>query len=433
MYTKWWNFAPRVGLAWDVAGDGRTSIRGSIGTFYDFPHTHYMVSLTAGAPWAPRVILNDVSFDEPYANYPGGDPFPIPFGKNAARNATWPLFTTVTALSYDTPNMQVAQWNLSIQRQVGADWMVSASYLGTGTSHMWSLHQLNPAVFLGLGPCTLRGVQYATCSTTANTDARRRMNLQYAQWGQHFGDVPRIAPEANASYNALLLSFQRQAGRGVTINGNYTWSHCISDHPQTGGTAFGTRGNVGWTNGDRSLDRGNCVGAASDRRHIFNLSGVARTPSFANPALRVVASNWRFSPILRVMSGEAMTVTTNQDRALNGMSGQRVNQLQEDAYGDGTPDKFLNPAAFALPAMGTFGNVGIGSVVGPRNWQFDLSLSRVFQFRESQRMEFRAEAFNITNSFRMFNPETNFNSNTFGRVTSARDPRIMQFALKYFF
>jgi hypothetical protein len=298
---------------------------------------------------------------------------------------------------------------------------------------MWSLHQLNPAVFLGLGPCTLRGVQYATCSTTANTDARRRMNLQYAQWGQHFGDVPRIAPEANASYNALLLSFQRQAGRGITVNGNYTWSHCISDHPQTGGTAFGTRGNVGWTNGDRSLDRGNCVGAASDRRHIFNLSGVAQTPSFANPALRIVASNWRFSPILRVMSGEAMTVTTNQDRALNGMSGQRVNQLQEDAYGDGTPDKFLNPAAFALPAMGTFGNVGIGSVVGPGNWQFDLSLSRVFQFRESQRMEFRAEAFNITNSFRMFNPETNFNSNTFGRVTSARDPRIMQFALKYFF
>ena len=433
MNNRWLNFAPRVGLAWDVAGDGRTSVRASVGTFYDFPHTHYMVSLTAGAPWAPRVILNDVSFDNPYASYPGGDPFPIPFGKSAPRNAAWPRFTTVTALSPGTPNMQVAQWNLSVQRQVGADWMASVSYLGTGTSHMWSLHQLNPAVFLGLGPCTLQGVQYPTCSTTANTDARRRMNLQYAQYGSYFGDVPRIAAEANASYNAMLLSVQRRAARGVTINGNYTWSHCISDHPQPGGTAFGTRGNVGWTNGDRSLDRGNCVGSATDRRHIFNLSGVAETPTFANPALRAVASNWRFSPIFRILSGEAMTITTNQDRALNGMSPQRVNQLQADLYGDKTPGKFLDPAAFAAPALGTFGNMGVGTVMGPGTWQFDLSLSRAFQFREAQRLEFRAEAFNVTNSFRMNNPETNFNSNIFGKVNSAKDPRIMQFALKYFF
>jgi hypothetical protein len=433
MYTKWLNFAPRVGLAWDVAGDGSTSVRASIGTFYDFPHTHYMVSLTAGAPWAPRVILNDVNFDNPYANYPGGDPFPIPYGRVAQRNAAWPLFTTVTGVSYDTPNMQVTQWNLSIQRQIGRDWLASANYLGTGTAHMWSLHQLNPAIFLGLGPCTLHGVQYTTCSATSNTDARRRMNLTYDEWGDRYGDVPRIAAEGTASYNALLLGVQRRATQGITINGNYTWSHCISDHPQPGGTAFGTRGNVGWTNGERFRDRGNCSSSASDRRHIFNLSGVAETPTFENPTLRVIASNWRFSPILRLLSGEAMTVTTNQDRALTGMSGQRVNQLQENVYGDGTPDKFLNPAAFALPAIGTFGNLGVGSVFGPGTWQFDLSLSRAFQFRESQRMEFRAEAFNLTNSFRMENPSVNFNANTFGKVTAAKDPRIMQFALKYFF
>jgi hypothetical protein len=437
LYNKWFNFAPRVGLAWDVAGDGRTSVRASVGTFYDFPHTHYMVSLTAGAPWAPRVILNDVSLDNPYASYPGGDPFPIPFGKNAPRNATWPLFTTVTALNPDTPNMQVAQWNLSVQRQVGADWMVSASYLGTGTSHMWSLHQLNPAIYMGLGPCVLRGVSYATCSTTANTDARRRMNLQYAQYGTYFGDVPRIAAEANASYNALLVSVQRRAARGVTISSNYTWSHCISDHPQPGGTAFGTRGNVGWTNGDRRLDRGNCSSTSTDRRHIFNLSGVAETPAFANTALRAVASNWHFSPILRILSGEAMTITTNQDRALNGMSPQRVNQVQANVYGAKTANNFLNSAAFALPALGTFGNSGTGSVFGPGTWQFDLSISRMFQFREAQRLEFRVEAFNVTNTFRMSDRAadltTNLNSNTFGQILTAKDPRIMQFALKYFF
>ena len=85
------------------------------------------------------------------------------------------------------------------------------------------------------------------------------------------------------------------------------------------------------------------------------------------------------------------------------------------------------------PALGTFGNVGMGSIKGPGSWQFDLSLSRTFQIREMKRLEFRAEAFNVTNSFNMNNPTTDFNSNLFGKVTSAKDPRILQFALKYLF
>ena len=104
-------------------------------------------------------------------------------------------------------------------------------------------------------------------------------------------------------------------------------------------------------------------------------------------------------------------------------------------YGDKTVRNYLNPAAFALPALGTFGNVTVGSVAGPGLWQFDTALSRTFQIRESQKVEFRAEAFNITNSMRMDINKltTNYNSSNFGQVTGALDPRIMQFALKYFF
>jgi hypothetical protein len=232
----------------------------------------------------------------------------------------------------------------------------------------------------------------------------------------------------------------------VTLNANYTLSHCISDHPQPGQTAFGTTPNVGWSGGNRRSDRGNCSQSSVDRRHIFNMSAVAVTPGFGNPLTRKVASNWRFSPILKIYGGEAMSIMTSLDRSLTGdflpslgsgfatvSTGQRASQVSANVYGDGTPGHFLNAAAFAQPALGTFGNAGIGSVKGPSFWQFDLSLSRTFQIREMQKMEFRAEAFNLTNKFIMQDPTVDLNSNLFGKVTAARDPRIMQFALKYMF
>ena len=128
-----------------------------------------------------------------------------------------------------------------------------------------------------------------------------------------------------------------------------------------------------------------------------------------------------------------MTVTTSSDVALTAIASQRVNQLQGDVYGDKTIGNYLNPRAFALPGTGTLGSAGRNSIQGPGSWQFDLALSRSFQIREAQRMEFRAEAFNVTNSFIKNNPTVNLNSGNFGQITSAKDPRIMQFALKYFF
>ena len=126
-------------------------------------------------------------------------------------------------------------------------------------------------------------------------------------------------------------------------------------------------------------------------------------------------------------------MTTSQDRALNSISGQRVNQTLAGPYGDKSVSNYLNPAAFAMPALGTLGNVGSGSIAGPGTWQLDAALSRTFRLGETRKLEFRAEAFNLTNAFRMEDPDTVLNSNTFGQVISAKEPRIMQFALKYVF
>jgi carboxypeptidase family protein len=434
MYNQWWNFSPRVGLAWDVAGDGRTSVRASAGTFYDYPTSLYLRSLTTGPPMTPRVQLTNVKFDTPWSNYPGGDPFPMPYGRDLARNTVFTPYSAFLALDYNSHNMRVGQWNISIQKQIGTDWLASATYLGNATRHLWGTQPLNPVIFI---PGNCQAGQYGLtaaglCSNTTNLDARRRWTLAYPTASQGFGYVNHIDTGGNASYNGLLLSMQRRAAKGVTVSANYTWSHCITELWQEAAT--NPTANQGWGDPDnRRYDRGNCSTAATDRRHLFNLSGVAETPTFSGRTLRTLASGWRLSPIFKLLSGGYLSVSTSSDAALNGMSAQHVNQVLGSPYGDKTPGNYLNPKAFATPDRGTLGNSGLGAIAGPSTWQFDVALSRTFQFNESQKVEFRAETFNLTNSFRMNDPVTTLNSNTFGQVTSAKDPRIMQFALKYFF
>jgi hypothetical protein len=234
------------------------------------------------------------------------------------------------------------------------------------------------------------------------------------------------------SYHGMLLSVQRRATSGVTVSGNYTWSHCIGDNADVNGAGPGAADTYQDPN-NRDFDRGNCN---SDRRHVFNMTAVGETPQFANTTLRAIASGWRLSGIYRRSSGAWLTITAGTDRALTGIGNQRAQQLSDNPYGDasGKPmTNYFNSSAFVAPALGTLGNLGRNNIEGPGTWQFDTALSRIFRFRESQRLEFRAEAYNVTNSFRPLNPATAINSNTFGLINSSSAPRIMQFALKYVF
>jgi hypothetical protein len=233
-----------------------------------------------------------------------------------------------------------------------------------------------------------------------------------------------------AQYHGLLFNIQRRAARGVNVGANYTWSHCVGDPPTANATGVGGAGFLDANN--RASERGNCD---SDRRHLFNLTTVASTPAFANNTLRLLASGWRLSGIYRYSTGSYMTITTGLDRLLSGTAAnQRPNQILTSPYGDrDTLTNYLNPSAFAQPDLGTIGNMGALNVVGPSNWQFDLAVSRNFRFRETQQLEFRGEAFNVTNSMIPGTPTTSRNSNTFGQINTSRDARVMQFALKYSF
>jgi len=322
---------------------------------------------------------------------------------------------------------------LSLQRQVASEWLLSASYLATQTLHVWTEAPANPATYIP-GNCQVG--QYGLtaagpCSSTANINQRRNLFLENPTEGRFIGNLGQYDNGGTQIYHGMLLSVQRRAARSVTVNGNYTWSHCIGDERRGNqGQGFGPTETYIDPN-NRDSDRGNCT---SDRRRIFNSTVVAETPQFAGKTLRMLASGWRVSGILRKSTGGYFTVTSGLDRALTGIAGQRPLQVLESPYGDKSAKNFLNPAAFAQPATGTYGNVGFNSIVGPGTWQLDIALSRIFQLRESQRREFRAEAYNLTNSVRLGTPGTNFNSLvTFGQITSASDPRILQFALKYVF
>ena len=212
-----------------------------------------------------------------------------------------------------------------------------------------------------------------TCSTAANLQARRKLSLENPAVGQYISNLDEFDDGGTQSYHGLLLSVQRR-GKGVTVNANYTWSHCIGDHYETDGPAPAD----GYTNvNNRDFDRGN---SDSDRRHIFNSTVVAETPAFANSKLKTVASGWRVSGIYRYSTGRPLSLLSGDDRALIGINSQRADQVLASPYGNKSArplTNFLNAAAFAPPALGTLGNMGPLNVRGVSTWQFDMSLARV--------------------------------------------------------
>src|SRR5439155_12107519 len=162
-------FVPRVGLAWDPKGDGRMTIRAAYGMFTDRRPFHTYTIFTQSAPWGNNVQLSNVRLSNPWGNYPGGNPFPLIVGRETA----FPTFANYGTHPFDLKPSYMNQWNVSIQRQLGADLLLTANYVGNNMIHLPAGVQLNPAVFLGLNPCTINSVNYPVCSTTVNTNQRR--------------------------------------------------------------------------------------------------------------------------------------------------------------------------------------------------------------------------------------------------------------------
>jgi hypothetical protein len=439
--NKW---APRIGFGWDPTGSARTAVRASYGIAHDVVALEALLNTNNVSPWSPDIINRVGTLDNPWLGQPGGNPFPFDW-------QTTPVFLVNSQLmpfnpSLDTP--LVHSWNATVEQQLADSWLVSASYIGTNTDRLWNTTAINPALtltqqshpslFTGPDTCVLEGRTFTPCNQTANINERRELRLWAAANNpavlpdaRVFANIDQVNSDSTANYHGLLLSGRGSLQR-VNLDANYTLSRCRTDRVAPGipnpNETF-----------HRGRDRQYCVG---DRRHVFNLSAVATAPEFSSRMWNAIASDWRFAAAYRASSGEPLTVITGQDIARNGLLNQTADLVSNDVYIDRSGSlgsQYFNRNAFALPAVGTHGNTSFGQFRGFATWNVDVAVTRLFELG-THRIEARWEVFNPFNVAVPNNNTTvagnqivSLASPTFGRVVTMRDPRIMQFALKYVF
>jgi Carboxypeptidase regulatory-like domain len=442
-YKQWANFAPRIGVAWDPFGNGKTSIRSSYGYGYAFVPGLTREDQQGQDPWGGRQILTSTPNGTPnglgYVNFtnPFGtsvNPYPYDITNKSLTFTPNGLFATT---AYNTPSPTYSTWNLAIQRQIGAPWLVSATYMGSKVSHLYISVAENYAVAV-------------PGATAANVATRRNLVLLNPNSGYSFSNVMNWNAGGNQHYEGLLLSAQRRLARNFSVSANWTWSHCI-------GQALGYNTKPEQTSTDPiNYNRvGNCD---SDRRNIFNVTAVAQTPKFSNKAMRYTASDWKLSGIYKFTSGTPLMIQDGTDVSASTINHQQPDLVNPSGVYTGQSCAgcfYLNKSAFApqAPINGVIpytGNLGWNSVTGPTYWDLDLALSRVFRITERQNIELRGDAFNLFNSFvaemaantpfatNYGNPATGpgfalINNNQFGQILGAYPTRKIQFALKYSF
>jgi len=433
---QWTNFSPRAGVAWDVNGNGRMALRASYSLAYDFMSSDYHQINSSAPPFGNRSLITDPPgrMDDPYAAV-GGDPHPIVTN----RDVGYPAFGSFGTMNPDINSPRVQTWNVTFERQFGASWGAAASYIGTYSDRLWAQTAINPGIYMGLGPCTLRdGRTYPVCSTNANLNVRRVLYQENPTEAALIGTMDLNDAIGWQEYRGLKLSVQRRSASGLSLSGNYTLSRCMGTKTPNTFSQIAS----GYTNpDDPEFDKGYCD---QDRRHLASVTVGAETPSFGGGALGVLASRWRASGIVTIQSGARIDIITGRDNALNGQRNQRVNKVSDDVYAHPrTLTNYFNRAAFAQPDPGTYGNLMRNALTGPNYWSTDLAVSRQIGLASTRNLELRLEAFNLFNTFNWGIPGTeltaggwqaNLNAGTFGRITTqAGAPRIIQLGIKYAF
>lgn len=416
--ADWNNLAPRFGFAWDLGGNGRTVIRGAYGLFYRTAPLN--IERVANSGSAFRSLSTDIqnppSFQDPYANFPSGAPFPFsPPAASALKTYRFvrPVVTSLLDPASHTGYTQ--QWNLTVERQLRSGLGVSASYVGNHSIGILAAYQANPAAF-------------RPGATAANTDARRIF--------PGFGPLGVTSPWEFGNYNSLQLQVVKRATQGLSLVANYVYSRCMDDaSAQVQGADAGGGSQIHKFN--RRADYAPCDFDIAQTANFSLVYDLPRFNSLPAPASRLM-NGWRLTSIVAARSGLPFTVSSGRDNSLSGIPfndlADQLGLRSERPAGADPLQQWFNTSAFVENALGTFGTAQRNSLRGPRFWSVDLGLLKDTQLSEKVQLQFRFEGFNILNHANFNNPVGNVsNTNNFGKILGAGDPRILQFALKLAF
>ncbi|MDX2030510.1 MAG: carboxypeptidase regulatory-like domain-containing protein [Blastocatellia bacterium] len=458
------DFAPRVGFSWDVLGNQKTVLRGGYGVFMSALFSYWNANYestngfagttTQYLPAGNNNLLTAFQFKDGFPSAPNQ-----PLGSRLGPN----FFATSSASFKEaisrTPMSQ--QWNLSLQQQLGGGFLVEVAYSANHGTHLLSgsydLNQADPAKIREFGlagrltnnvPNPFAGKVPGAFGGATITQAQALRPYPYV------GNITVQAPHAgNSIYHSLLVSAEKRFSKGFTVLASYTFAKLISDSIFNGLNFIGSEGGneFGYQNGlyNRRAERAE---DPSNVPHRLVISGLYELPvgagkrfDFKNGVANNMLGGWQINTITTLVAGTPVIVRG----ANNGLANRPdwVGSLElPSGFVDANPQRgvqWFNPAAFVNPGLYLFGNTprAISQFRNPGAVIVDLSVFKNFTITEKLRLQFRAEAFNAPNHVNLGTPNGSFgagpngvnNNDAFGRITGARDPRLMQLGLKLLF
>jgi hypothetical protein len=443
------NIDPRIGVAWDIFGDHKTSFRAGFGIFHGLLY--------------PREYTPGGSFGYPqeqgFAQTPS---FPNP---GAAFGATAPIGRNQAPWNYCcTPYTQ--EYNATLERQIPLGLTVSLGYVGSTSIHIVENQEMNAVIplagtngeFRPLSPGT--AINTAGCFTLSGTthvdtgvcDSGYGTNGAGYIPNTSFTYVQNILPEGNANYNSGIISVRRNLGKGIQIQSGYTYSRCLDYASGTPSSIDAPNDSQIWLEPHlpKSVNYGPC---AYNTTHNWTTNALLPLPFHGNQ----LKEGWQVSFISSVHSGQVVTPTISFDQSNleeyfyaaerpNVATNPPALYTKTVTYG-ATPPKtvvqWFNPNYYSVPLHGWIGNATRGSIIGPGLFDADASVmksTKIRKFGEGSAVEIRADAFNLFNRTNFALPSASIFSGAAGPNVSAGritgivgTARQLQFSARFVF